>query len=262
MDSPLLDQSRDPLLAFASEASVTPTADREPAFLRIPTPYDGHLSIMSVAERTPPETVRGPRVTTFLVAVGVVAGFAAGYAFADRIVGPAPTPAHRAAVPVSTPAPARTPATAPAVAPAAADPLRETPVVEATQAAPVSAPQTTHASAVQTAHASPAPAPSTPRPTPRASIPASTARSSTIARARAAVAPPVLHGGAIEIMSRPRGGKVLLDGNVVGLAPMSIPDVSEGLHEVRVELDGFKPWVGSVRVKGGSRARVGASLEP
>jgi len=63
-------------------------------------------------------------------------------------------------------------------------------------------------------------------------------------------------------MSRPRGGKVLLDGNVVGLAPMSIPDVSEGLHEVRVELDGFKPWVGSVRVKGGSRARVGASLEP
>jgi hypothetical protein len=54
----------------------------------------------------------------------------------------------------------------------------------------------------------------------------------------------------------------MLDGNVVGLAPLSIPDVPEGLHEVRVELDGFSPWVGSVRVKAGSRARVGASLRP
>jgi hypothetical protein len=70
------------------------------------------------------------------------------------------------------------------------------------------------------------------------------------------------HGGAIEIMSRPRGAKVLLDGSVVGLAPMSIANVDEGVHEVRVELDGLKPWVGTVRVKGGSRARVGASLEP
>jgi len=54
---------------------------------------------------------------------------------------------------------------------------------------------------------------------------------------------------------------VLLDGILVGRAPLSIPNVDEGLHEVRVEFDGFKPWVGSVRVKGGSRARVGASLE-
>src|SRR5689334_16033704 len=116
MDSPLLDHSRDPLLAFASEASVAPTADREPAFLRIPTPYDGHLSITSVAERAPSETLRGSRVTTFLVAVGVVAGFAAGYAFADRIVGPPATPTHSAVASAS--AAARTPATPPTVAPA------------------------------------------------------------------------------------------------------------------------------------------------
>jgi PEGA domain len=55
---------------------------------------------------------------------------------------------------------------------------------------------------------------------------------------------------------------VFLDGSFVGQAPLSIPDVSEGTHEVRVELDGFKPWAGSVRVKGGTRARVAASLEP
>jgi hypothetical protein len=75
------------------------------------------------------------------------------------------------------------------------------------------------------------------------------------------VAPTTALGGAIEIVSRPRDAKVFLDGSFVGQAPLSIPDVSEGMHQVRVELDGFSPWVGSVRVKGGSRARVGASLE-
>ena len=54
---------------------------------------------------------------------------------------------------------------------------------------------------------------------------------------------------------------MLLDGNVIGRAPLSIPDVAEGTHEVRIELAGFIPSVTSVRVKDGSRARVGASLE-
>ena len=103
MDS--IDQSRDPLLAFASEASVTPTADREPAFLRTPTPHDGHLSITAVAEQAPSQTVRGWRVTTILVVAGVLAGFVGGYAFADRIITPTVTPAHRITVPVSAPAP-------------------------------------------------------------------------------------------------------------------------------------------------------------
>jgi hypothetical protein len=265
MDSPLLDQSPDPLLAFASEAPVTPTAEREPAFLRTPTPYDGHLSITSLAVQPPrSETVHGSRVTTFLVAVGVVAGFAAGYAYADRIIGPAATPADRVAVPPS-PAPPPTPAAAPAVTPAAsnetAKPVTETarPVTEPS-AEPVLEPAVSEA--VQTTHASAAPAPSTPRSTRRETIPSSTRRPSTTTRPRAEVAPTTLHSGAIQIVSRPRDAKVLLDGNVVGLAPLSIPDVPEGLHEVRVELDGFSPWVGAVRVKGGSRARVGASLQP
>ncbi len=257
MDSPLPDQSPDPLLAFASEAPVTPAAEREPAFLRTPTPYDGHLSITSLAVQAPrSETVHGSRVTTFLVAVGVVAGFAAGYAYADRIIGPAATPADRVAVPAS-PAPPPTAAAAPAVTPAAynetAKPVTE-PLAEPVLEAAVGEAQTTHASA--------APAPSTPRSTPRATIPSSARRPSTTTRPRAEVAPTTLHSGAIQIVSRPRDAKVLLDGNFVGLAPLSIPDVPEGLHEVRVELDGFSPWVGAVRVKGGSRARVGASLQP
>jgi hypothetical protein len=75
------------------------------------------------------------------------------------------------------------------------------------------------------------------------------------------VVPTTGQAGSIEIQSNPRGAQVLLDGTVVGRAPMSIADVSEGTHEVRLELDGFKPWATSVRVKDGSRARVGASLE-
>src|SRR4030095_7258415 len=114
MDSPLFDQSRDPMLAFASEASITPTADREPAFLRTPTAYDGHLSITSVAEQAPSEPVRGWRVTTILVVAGVLTGFAGGYVFADRIITPAVTPAPRVTAPVSAPAPAATAAAAPA----------------------------------------------------------------------------------------------------------------------------------------------------
>ena len=262
MDSPLADQSPDPLLAFASEASepaITPTVEREPAFLRTATPYDGHLSITSLAVQPPrTETARGWRVTTMLVVVGVLAGFAGGYAFADRIIAPAVTPAHRITGPASASAP-RTAAAAPTVAPAAtgesakpsAQPLTE----PARQSAVVKTAQTAEASATAERHVS------TPRS--RASAPSSTKRPAATTRPRPAVAPIVEHNGAgaIEIVSRPRDAQVLLDGILVGRAPLSIPDVAEGLHEVRVEFDGFKPWVGSVRVKGGSRARVGASLE-
>ena len=265
MDSQPFDQSPDALLAFASEASVAPTADREPAFLRTPTPYDGHLSITSVATEQPPSQTAGARpLTTVLVIAGVVAGFIGGYVFADRIIGPAP--AHRVAAPA--PAPASVPAPAPAAiaAPVASNespaprtqPSNESP----REPSEVKAAQPSEVKAAQPPEAKVAPVPSAPSTPKRAAIPSSTTRRSTTTRPRPAVAPTTALSGAIEIMSRPRDAKVFLDGSLVGQAPLSIPDVSEGTHEVRVELDGFKPWVGSVRVKGGSRARVGASLAP
>jgi PEGA domain-containing protein len=256
MDSQPFDQSRDPLLAFASEASVAPTADREPAFLRIPTPYDGHLSITSVAEQAPSQTDRGGLVTTVLVIAGVVAGFAGGYVFADRIIPPAAAPAQRVAAPAPAAAPAPVPA--PVAAPVASSepvPLRTEPSTE-----PPREPDAV-AKTAQAADAKVASVPSARPTTKRASIPSSTTRPSPTTRPRPAVAPITPLGGAIEIVSRPRDAKVFLDGSFVGQAPLSIPDVSEGAHEVRVELDGFSPWAASVRVKGGSRARVGASLE-
>jgi len=261
MDSQPFDQTRDALLAFTSEGSiVAPTADREPAFLRTPTPHDGHLSITSVAAEQPPSQNAGGRsMTTVLVVAGVVAGFIGGYVFADRIIAPAAAPVALVAAPA--PAPAAVPAPVPPPAPIAA------PVASSESPAPPSEPSAEsprEPSVVQTAQATSAnvaPASSVPRTTKRASIPA-TPRRSAAARPRPVVAPTTLQSGAIEIVSRPRDARVMLDGNVVGLAPLSIPDVPEGLHEVRVELDGFSPWVGSVRVKGGSRARVGASLRP
>jgi PEGA domain len=260
MDSPPLDQSRDPFLAFASEESVTPTTDREPAFLRIPTAYDGHLSITStVADHPPSQPVSARPMTMVAVVIGVVAGFAGGYVFADRIIGPSVTPAHRIAAPTSASAPAaaRTAAAAPAAAP----------VASVESAKPTPEPSTESArgpsvvKATEVAAATVTPAASAPRSTRRAPIPSSKTRPSTIPQSQPTAAPNTALGGSIEIMSRPRDAQVLLDGTVVGRAPMSIANVSEGMHEVRVELDGFKPWVGSVRVKGGSRARVGASLE-
>ena len=253
MDSQPFDQSRDPLLAFAPEASVAPTVDREPAFLRIPTPYDGHLSITSVAEQAPSQTDRGRPLTTVLVIAGMLAGFAGGYVFADRIIAPVAAPAQRVAAPPPAPAPAPAPIAAP-VASSESPALRTETVTEPPR----------QPSAVKTAQApaaNVAPVPSAPSTTKRASAPSSTTRRSTTTRPQPAVAPITAHDGAIEIMSRPRDAQVFLDGTLVGRAPMSIPNVPEGLHQVRVELDGFSPWVGSVRVKGGSRTRVGASLE-
>ena len=268
MDSQPFDQSPDALLAFASEAPVAPTADREPAFLRTPTPYDGHLSITSVATEQPSSQTAGARpLTTVLVIAGVVAGFIGGYVFADRIIGPAP--AHRVAAPAPAPASVPAPAPAPAAiaAPVASNESpapRTEPATEPTRepdgAVKIAQPTDTKAASVP----SPLPAKTSAPPAKRraAILQSSTKRTSATTRPQPALAPTTALSGAIEIMSRPRDAKVFLDGSLVGQAPLSIPDVSEGTHEVRVELDGFKPWVGSVRVKGGSRARVGASLAP
>ena len=276
VESQPLDQS-EALLAFASEAAVAPTADREPAFLRTPTPYEGHLSITAVAEPLSPESASARPLTTVLVVAGVLAGFIGGYVFADRIIGPRPAPAvHRVAeaAPVAATEPPPAPAAAAAVvppAPAAA------PVASGESSAPRTEPATVPTrepsipKAAQATDANVAPISSAPSTTKRASIPSSTTRRAASTRPTAtrptatrpgpAVAPTTALSGAIEIVSRPRDAQVFLDGVLVGRAPMSIPDVSEGTHEVRVQLDGFHPWVAPVRVKGGSRARLGASLE-
>jgi serine/threonine protein kinase len=63
------------------------------------------------------------------------------------------------------------------------------------------------------------------------------------------------------VESRPPGATVLIDGRVVGTTPLSIGDVREGNHAVRIERDGYRTWTSAVTVTGGEQSRVTASLE-
>jgi hypothetical protein len=67
--------------------------------------------------------------------------------------------------------------------------------------------------------------------------------------------------GSLQVVSRPAGAQVVLDGRAVGRTPMTIPDVSQGEHRIQLDLPGFKAWATSVDVKAGSQSRVAASLE-
>lgn len=67
--------------------------------------------------------------------------------------------------------------------------------------------------------------------------------------------------GGLQILSRPEGAQIFVDGALVGRTPLVIPSVTAGPHDVRLELDGHRNWGTLVRVQPGERARVAASLE-
>jgi hypothetical protein len=73
--------------------------------------------------------------------------------------------------------------------------------------------------------------------------------------------PPATGPGSLQVLSRPAGAQVILDGQVVGKTPLTIPNVSAGSHDVRIELPGFNRWATTVDVPAGMPARVAASLE-
>ena len=84
------------------------------------------------------------------------------------------------------------------------------------------------------------------------------------ARARpAATVPQTAAGvaGVLVVDSRPAGASVFLDGKLVGTTPMSMPAVSAGAHTIRLERDGYRRWLSTVRVTGSGQSRVTASLE-
>ncbi|MPY86586.1 MAG: PEGA domain-containing protein [Luteitalea sp.] len=69
------------------------------------------------------------------------------------------------------------------------------------------------------------------------------------------------HAGAIVMVTRPAGARVLVDGQSAGTTPATIPSVPAGPHNVRFELTGYRGWETSVTVEAGQRLRVAASLE-
>ena len=82
-------------------------------------------------------------------------------------------------------------------------------------------------------------------------------------RLRAAPAPaPAVTSGALDVVSRPAGARVSLDGQAVGLTPLRLADLAPRAYAMRLELAGHRPWSTTVRVVAGETARVAASLEP
>lgn len=91
--------------------------------------------------------------------------------------------------------------------------------------------------------------------------PDATVASAAIELPRAAAPPPEPVVGGIAVTSRPSGASVLLDGREVGVTPVVISDVAAGAHDLRIELDGYRPWLASVDVPAADQVRVGASLD-
>ena len=72
--------------------------------------------------------------------------------------------------------------------------------------------------------------------------------------------PPLTGPASLQVVSRPAGAEVIVDGKSVGRTPLSM-EMSPGPHDVRLSLPGFKGWATTVDVKQGVTTRVSGSLE-
>jgi hypothetical protein len=57
--------------------------------------------------------------------------------------------------------------------------------------------------------------------------------------------------GSIDVDSRPRGARVLVDGRFVGHAPLRVADIAAGEHQITLELGGYHSATGRVQVEPG-----------
>ena len=79
--------------------------------------------------------------------------------------------------------------------------------------------------------------------------------------APAPTAPEKSGPGGLTVQSRPAGAQVYVNDQLAGSTPLTIPDVPAGAARVRIELDGYQPWITTVRVNAGDQTKVSASLE-
>ena len=167
--------------------------------------------------------------------VGIVIGFTSGYAAGRRGV-PALTPADAAAVDGL-----------PELSPAYEPRESSTTFTEGTVSEPV--------------RVDPEPIVAAPDIPDAPETPAAAPQAESRRLARPPVTTTAAGPGSLQVLSRPSGATVRLDGRVVGRTPLVISDVRAGSHDVRIELAGFRGWLTSVDVRPGARARVAASLE-
>jgi hypothetical protein len=67
--------------------------------------------------------------------------------------------------------------------------------------------------------------------------------------------------GQLNVQSRPSGARVFVNDRLVGSTPLAAPGIAAGSATVRIELEGYRPWITTVRIAGGEQVRVAASLE-
>jgi hypothetical protein len=92
----------------------------------------------------------------------------------------------------------------------------------------------------------------------------STSRAQADAKAQAQrpkAAPESRAEATLEVVSRPSGARVFIDGKLAGTTPLTTTSIGAGAHAVRLELAGHNPWTTSVTLERGRRTRVAGSLE-
>ena len=67
--------------------------------------------------------------------------------------------------------------------------------------------------------------------------------------------------GGLNVQSRPAGARVFVNNRLAGSTPIAIPGLPAGPATVRIEMDGYQPWMTTVSVSAGEQTRVAASLE-
>jgi hypothetical protein len=67
--------------------------------------------------------------------------------------------------------------------------------------------------------------------------------------------------GGLSVQSRPAGARVYVNDRLAGATPVAVPDVPAGAAVVRIEMEGYEPWITKVLVNPGDQTRVAASLE-
>jgi hypothetical protein len=97
----------------------------------------------------------------------------------------------------------------------------------------------------------PAPAPRTETPPPREE-PAPAPRGEDVAPA----------AGTLSVTASVEGASVYLDGELVGEAPYESGQVPTGRHQLRVEKEGYRPFISDVRIRPGAKSQIRATLTP
>jgi PEGA domain len=68
--------------------------------------------------------------------------------------------------------------------------------------------------------------------------------------------------GSLQIDSTPRGARVFVDRQSVGVTPLVLPGLVVGSHVVRLEADGHKPWSSAIRITADRQTDLRTTLAP